>query len=81
MDGIPVPGFPDGSELNVVTDEISVEGKEKGLEKSVFDRDSDLNPSFAIAPSQEIKAAPITKESERDEKALGKREEMEKNDY
>ncbi len=81
MDGIPVPGIPDGSELNVATDETSVEDKEKGLEESVFDRDSDLDPSFAIDPIQEIKEAPITKESEKDEKAWEKREEVEKSEF
>ena len=75
MDGIPVPGIPDGSELNVVTEKTPpVEDKEKASENSVFDRDSNLDPSFEIDPIQEIKEAPITKESERDEKAWEERE-------
>ena len=55
MDGIPVPGIPDGSDLNI---EEAADPEEKTAEKpkSVFDRDSDLNPSFAIDPIQEEKA-------------------------
>ena len=77
MDGIPVPGIPDSSELNVEPQETPVGEKEKESEDSVFDRDSDLNPSFDIDPIQVIKEAPITKESERDEKAWKEREQEE----
>ncbi|MHA1574593.1 MAG: hypothetical protein ACTSXL_00375 [Alphaproteobacteria bacterium] len=80
MDGIPVPGIPDGSELNVEVQDKPIKDKEKVSEKSVFYRDSDLNPRFAIDPIQEIKEVPITKESERDEKAWEKRENEEKVD-
>ncbi len=80
MDGIPVPGIPDGSELNVEVQDKPVEVKEKESKESVFDRDSNLDPSFAIDPIQEIKEAPITKESERDEKAWEERENAEKED-
>jgi len=81
MDGIPVPGIPDGSEINVKNQDLSVGNKEKISDCSVFDRDSNLDPSFAIDPIQEIKEAPITKESERDEKAWEKREKAEEMDY
>ncbi len=80
MDGIPVPGIPDGSELNVETQDTPAGDKEKVSKKSVFDRDSNLDPSFAIDPIQEIKDAPITKESERDENAWEERENGEKVD-
>jgi|GEM_PF-3229960 len=72
MDGIPVPGIPDGADLDIEVPDKPVESKEK--EESVFDRDSDLDPSFAIDPIQEIKNAPMTKESERDEEAWKERE-------
>ncbi len=75
MDGIPVPGIPDGAVLNVEVNDKPVEKKEK--EESVFDRDSNLDPSFAIDPIQEIKEFPMTEESERDEKAWKKRERAE----
>jgi len=75
MDGIPIPGLPDGCELEIRPREQHTEKKK---EESVFDRNSNLNPSFKIDSVQEIKEFPITKESKKNEEAWKKKEREER---